>query len=31
MHDEAAAHYADMIDQTARGHRFLEASCVVGT
>ena len=23
MHDEAASHYADMITQTARGHRFL--------
>ena len=23
MHDEAAAHYADMIDQTALGHAFL--------
>ena len=23
MHDEAAAHYADMIDQTARGHEFI--------
>lgn len=28
MHDEAAAHYADMIEQTARGHRFLEVRCL---
>ena len=25
MHDEAAAHYVDMIDNTAIGHRFLYA------
>ena len=25
MHDEAGAHYVDMIDQTTRGHDFLKA------
>lgn len=24
MHDEAATHYIDMVDQTALGHRFLK-------
>jgi alpha-mannosidase len=24
MHDEAAAHYAGMIDQTTLGHQFLK-------
>ena len=24
MHDEAAAHYVDMIDQTTRGHAYLK-------
>ena len=24
MHDEAAAHYVDMVDQTTLGHRFLK-------
>ena len=25
MHDVAAAHYVDMIDQTTLGHRFLKS------
>lgn len=24
MHDEAATHYVDMIDQTSLGHRYLK-------
>ncbi|KAI4366760.1 hypothetical protein MLD38_022594 [Melastoma candidum] len=30
MHDEAATHYIDMIDQTTRGHRFILDTFGVG-